>query len=242
MGKMKLIFDVGNSFSKMAIFDDDELLNTIAHPSHEITFVQEVLNIHNPYMAFICAVRDVPEELIALLKNKLEVAYFHHGMKLPFDNQYKSKETLGLDRMAGVAGAHFLFPNEHVLVIDAGTCITFDILTAEGIYLGGSISPGINMRFKALNKFTGRLPLVEDRRMISLTGDTTESSIHSGVYNGILGEVERQIRLYKEKFGKLRVVITGGDHDFFESNLKLEIFAQPNLVLYGLNKILDYNA
>ena len=225
----------------MAIFEGDKLLQAIAHPAHEITFVEELMNIHNPYLAFISAVRDVPEELTALLKNKLQVIYLDHRMKLPFENQYKSKETLGLDRAAGVAGAHFLFPNEHILVIDAGTCITFDILTSEGVYLGGSISPGISMRFKALNKFTGRLPLIEDKRKISLIGDTTEASILSGVYNGILGEVELQVRLYKEKFGNVKVVITGGDLDFFESNLKLEIFAQPNLVLYGLNKILDYN-
>jgi len=126
-------------------------------------------------------------------------------------------------------------------VIDAGTCITYDLITAEGTYLGGAISPGIRMRFKALHTFTGKLPLIEQEEFDDLIGQTTQESILSGVYNGITGEITHLAGRYHEKSGDLAVVITGGDHHFLHNKLKISIFAAPDLVLLGLNEILDYN-
>ncbi len=150
---------------------------------------------------------------------------------------------MGYDRIAAVTGAHTIYPNNNVLVIDAGTALTYDLVTAEGEYLGGNISPGMNMRFKALNKFTNRLPLLSiNDEEIDLLGTSTEKAIKSGVVNGVLMEIEGFISSVSQKFTDLKVVITGGDAFSFEKRLKSSIFVISHLNLIGLNRILDYNA
>jgi type III pantothenate kinase len=166
----------------------------------------------------------------------------NNSTRLPFKNLYKTPETLGTDRIAAAAGAKTLYTQADCLAIDAGTCVTFDFIDAGDNYYGGSISPGISMRFKALHNFTARLPLVNKKERTELIGANTEESIQSGVMNGIASEVDGMIASYKSIYPELKVIICGGDAPFFETNLKQSIFAVPELVLIGLNRILEYNA
>ncbi len=146
-----------------------------------------------------------------------------------------------MDRLAGVCGAIELFKETDTLVIDAGTCITYDFVDKQKNYFGGSISPGLKMRFKAVHTFTAKLPLVDSANAVGLIGDSTESSIQSGVINGMIAEIEGIIMRYQDKYPGLRVILCGGDTAFFENKLKASIFAAPDLVLIGLNSILIYN-
>ena len=167
-----------------------------------------------------------------------------HNTPVPFKNKYGTPHTLGKDRIAIAAAAVQLYPGENVLIIDTGTSITFDIITANREYLGGSISPGLNMRFKALHNFTHRLPLInapDPEANIKLIGDSTESSILTGVVNGLKAEVENTINQYNKLFSSLKIIISGGDYKYFERLVKSNIFAAPNIVVRGLKNILDYN-
>ena len=165
----------------------------------------------------------------------------NHDAKIPFKNEYATPRTLGVDRIALVSAAAIKFPKENVLVIDAGSCITYDFLSATNTYLGGAISPGIKMRFKALHHFTDKLPLLEKKLPENWIGDSTENSMQIGVIKGIQNEIEGYISLYKEKFKNLTVILTGGDADFLRDSLKNDIFADSNFLLEGLNYILEHN-
>jgi type III pantothenate kinase len=182
------------------------------------------------------------EALISSWASKAK-RYFilNSDLPLPITNLYATPKTLGMDRLAAVCGAHQLFPSDNCLIIDAGTCITYDFKDKEANYHGGSISPGLAMRFKAVHTFTAKLPLVTPKPGVKLIGQSTETSIQSGVVNGLLAEIEGIIRQYLEKFPELQVILCGGDAGFFENQLKASIFASPELVLMGLNTILNYN-
>ena len=164
-----------------------------------------------------------------------------HELPLPIKNGYTTPITLGVDRIAGVCGAHQHFPDRPCLVIDSGTCITYDFIDRDGVFLGGGISPGLSMRFEAVHTFTARLPLVQMIESAPLIGNSTETCIQSGVLNGVIEELNGIINRYQEKFEGLQVILCGGDARFFENKLKASIFALPNLVLSGLNSILIYN-
>jgi len=161
---------------------------------------------------------------------------------LPITLNYKTLETLGKDRIALAVAAAQLYPHKNVLIIDAGTCITYDFIDKHKEYQGGSISPGIQMRFKALNTFTDKLPLINPTDNVELLGKSTSESISSGVMNGVYSEIDGIIDKYKINFPDIEVILTGGDIIYFDKKLKNNIFANSNLVLKGLNMILDYNA
>ena len=151
-------------------------------------------------------------------------------------------ETLGVDRIAAVCGAFALFPEKNCLVIDAGSCITYDVLDQKGNYCGGSISPGLEMRLKAMHTFTARLPLVKVNQQVNLIGNSTESCLQSGALYGVLAEIEGIVEKYNQNYAELRVIMCGGDASLFENQLKPTIFVAPDLVLKGLNRILLQNA
>ena len=167
---------------------------------------------------------------------------FSHKTSLPICIKYKTPETLGLDRIANAVAANALFPNENVLSIQAGTCLVMDFVTKDAEYLGGSIAPDLEMRFSALHHFTKRLPLVKKQKINYFIGKTTEESIRSGVLNGIADEINGAIERYREQFGELKIILTGGNKNDLENSIKSTIFAAPNLVLNGLHKILTFNA
>lgn len=237
-----LVLDIGNSSIKAGVFYNQELIRTEKSRSNPIAFLSKIIEDYNIEYAILSSTAVCKQDMIEFLKEKTQFFELSHEMKFDFDIKYTTPHTLGRDRIAAVAGARYLYPNGNLLVIDAGTCITFDIVDVHNNYLGGSIHPGISMRFKALNTFTGKLPLIRRNEDYSLIGNSTEQAILAGVQMGVVKEMDGMIDAYISQFDELKVIITGGDISFFVNRLKNQIFALPNLVLVGLNKILTDNA
>jgi type III pantothenate kinase len=166
---------------------------------------------------------------------------FNSGTPSPITNNYRTPKTLGLDRLAAAIGARTLFPDKDLLVIDAGTAITFDLVEGKGTFAGGNISPGLRSRFRALHEFTANLPLADEQGKIPLVGQTTEEAIKAGVIHGMVLEMDGMIDLMKKKRPEIQPVLTGGDARFFETRLKNRIFVKFEITLIGLNRILEYN-
>lgn len=242
-----LVIDIGNTFTKIAVFKQDELVHTAHYSTVETQILLNLIDQYQVSKAIISSVKKETEDWRSALENKVEVKYFNAGMTAGVHNQYKTPQTLGLDRLAAVIGAKQLYPGKGSLVIDAGTAITYDWIDAEGNYFGGSISPGLNMRYKALNYYTGALPLISaDDRFNDFYGNDTASAIRSGVQNGIKYELTGFIESYRKNHPELNIVLTGGDSIFFDTLLKNSIFApyiknEPYLVLKGLNAAIQNN-
>jgi type III pantothenate kinase len=184
----------------------------------------------------------VPESLKKVIEGEVKnTILLDHETLLPIENCYQTKDTLGKDRLAAVVGGNHLYPETDLLIIDAGTAITYDIINRHGQYLGGNISPGLQMRFKALNYFTNQLPLLDPNESIPQFGRNTNEAILVGVQNGLLFEVEKSIELYRNLYPEMKILVTGGDTKFFENKLKSIIFVVSNLVMIGLNRILIHN-
>ncbi len=237
----RLIIDYGNTFVKTAVFQHHELIRLKTQPSIDPGLIDTLRKNHNITGAIISTVTNVPAAVSEYLRGNFRLIELDHHTPVPINNLYRTPETLGKDRLAVAVAAAKRFPGENCLVIDAGTCITFDFVDNEKNYLGGSISPGMALRFKSLNTFTSRLPLVTHGNFEELTGKTTEESILSGVLNGIVAEVDGIIGFYRDKFPGLKIIVTGGDMNFLAKKLKSNIFADPNLLLIGLNEILEFN-
>jgi type III pantothenate kinase len=241
---MNLIIDIGNSFTKIAIFRNGALGDVEQVNACSVGYFQKVLS-HYPgiHKSILSTVKEEDAGLIQFLERNIpQFIHLNERTPLPIINTYKTPETLGKDRIAAVIGANNIFPGKTVLVVDAGTALTFDLLTEEGRYLGGNISPGLKMRFRALHEFTGSLPLSKESDEFSDTGNTTENAIISGVQLGMIYEMDGYIDHMKKKHKDLQVVLTGGDSLFFDKKLKNSIFVNQNLVLIGLNNILEFNA
>jgi type III pantothenate kinase len=239
---MNLCIDQGNTYLKAALFENDNLLKSITSDANNATIWDELFANNNISNTIISSVKAIDSDFTELLKKKSSLfVELSHQTPIPVNNCYKTPETLGKDRLAAVIGAVSLYPNHPILIVDAGTALTFDFITEKGDYLGGAISPGLDMRFKALHTFTDKLPLVKNTQT-SLIGNTTELAIASGVVNGMLYEIEGTITQLKAQYPTLLIFLTGGNCFFFESKLKKPIFANQNLVLIGLNSIINYNA
>lgn len=243
---MYLIIDLGNTLAKCYVTQQGKLLLETKLEGHDFDGVRKfIADLDQPVeAAILSSVVDHPASLERALKECFFTVVLDHTTPLPFKNSYQTPQTLGKDRLAAAAGALQLYPGANVLAIDAGTCIKYDVVTGSGEYLGGGISPGIEMRFRALNTFTDKLPLLHRADKAELIGRTTEGSIRSGVQNGALEEVKGIISCYSKELGKLKTVITGGDMGFFTRLIseKNAIFADPYLALKGLNFILKHNA
>ena len=193
--------------------------------------------------AILSSTKLVDQQLLEYLNGDFtQFIELDHLTPLPIANLYETPETLGKDRIAAAVGANELFPNQNVLVIDAGTAITYDFVSAENQYLGGNISPGLQMRFKALNQFTDKLPLVDSSAYFSEIGKNTKEAIRGGVQNGILFEIEKTIEIFAEKYEDLQVILTGGDSAFLSQMLNADVLVHLNLTLIGLNRILEFNS
>jgi type III pantothenate kinase len=241
---MNLIIDVGNTATKMAMYDGYEKITSFRTRQFSCEKLQEIFSDYNERInrAIVSAVRDIPEFIIDLATHG--IPYVHvlsHHTKLPFHNEYQTPETLGPDRIAAVAGAFHLYPGRNLLVIDAGTAVTYDYL-AGITYKGGNISPGISMRFKALHRFTGKLPLGSTLEKYSSPGITTLDAVTAGVTDGLIYEINEYIRLFEENNIDAMVLITGGDSGYLKDRISYKVNYQPDLVLTGLNYILEYNA
>ena len=239
---MNLIIDVGNTRTKLAVFKNSKLIhNESINKENFENNTFELIKKFECRNAIISSVGCLKNSELINLRAKINLIELNSITKIPFKNKYSTPKTLGVDRIALVAAAFSKFPKQNVLIIDAGTCITYDYLNNEGSYYGGAISPGINMRYKSLNKFTSRLPLLEPEYINKITGDSSENAIHIGVVHGVINEIDSFIHLYKEKNNDLTVVLTGGDTNFLANKLKNGIFANAFFLMEGLNTILTYN-
>jgi type III pantothenate kinase len=230
--------DFGNTFAKIGFFDNNEL-NEI-HRGLTINELHEIILKKNTSKLIISSVTKKQEELVEMFKDFPRSLILSPKTILPIKKDYETPETLGADRLAAAVGANFLFQNENCVIIDMGTAIKYDYISADATFKGGIISLGKRIRFEALHSFTKRLPLVIEEGIPDLIGHSTKTCIQSGVINGIIAEVNGIIEKYLE-IGECRVILCGGDAPFFENQIKKPTFAVPNLVLIGLNRILNYN-
>jgi type III pantothenate kinase len=241
---MNLAVDIGNTNVKTGVFNKNELVSSMVFQKKELKKkLTEILTLKNINNIIVSSVLESRPSILNKAFPERNILFLNHNTPLPIINRYKTKTTLGYDRIAVSVGAYSMFNrNNNVLVVDAGTCIKYDFVNKKGEYMGGAISPGIEMRFKALHEFTDKLPKINKKEgNIKLSGNSTESSILSGVINGTIEEVKGIINNYRSKYLALKVVITGGDSEVFDKAVKNTIFADRNLALKGLNTILNYN-
>lgn len=240
--KYSLALDIGNTWIKAAVFDSNGIIvHHFQYKSFSNEFYKE---LNNPQYA--------ADQIIVSNVRQAEPAYFNINaaqkiilnadIPVPFNNLYSTPKTLGMDRVAAISGAMLDYPDQPVLIITAGTCLTYNLLTEDNQFLGGAISPGLTMRYRALSKFTGKLPMVRHAEFDNLIGMDTEESIKSGVQNGLLAEVDEIINKYQTLYPNIVTVMTGGATVFFENKLKNKIFADPLLIFKGLYHILQFNA
>ena len=239
---MNLILDVGNSLLKIALFEKSELIQKFKFSENYKRNIEDIISKYKVTHSIISNVGRIDDSIINILKESTNLLLVSNQLKIPFKNLYKSKNTLGQDRLALVSAAAFNFPNENVLIVDVGSCITYDFKNNNNEYLGGGISPGISMRFKSLNTFTSNLPLIDFDSIYQLIGNNTKNSITSGVVNGTISEINGIIQQYREEFKNIRIILTGGDSNFLLKRIKNTIFADRNFLLIGLNKLLEDNS
>ena len=238
---MNLIVDIGNTCLKIALFEKNNLIEKSYLLDNYLDNIKNILSKNPVENSIVSNVGEINDELISVLNDNTDLVLFKNILNLPFKNTYSSKETLGQDRIALVSSASFQFPDENVLIIDAGTCITYDFKNHNNEYIGGGISPGIKMRFKSLNLFTSKLPLIDVFDDFELIGNNTKESLISGVVNGTTMEIDGIIQQYCDKFKNIRIILTGGDSKFLLKRIKNTIFADQNFLTKGLNYLLEAN-
>ncbi|NCX95373.1 MAG: type III pantothenate kinase [Chitinophagia bacterium] len=240
---VKLCIDWGNTNLKAGIFDNKTHIKTVVYSEHNYSFfIKKLLDDYRPNVAVLCSVIEHPYQVEDLLKQYVPHYFTVTGTtKTPIRNAYSSPETLGADRLALVSAAGILHPGKNSLVICAGTCITYNFVTNTQTFRGGAISPGLKMRLQAMNQLTSKLPLAELEIDSPLIGYDTVSCLQSGAWNGLLAEVDGIIQSYESKYPDFNAILTGGDAPFLAGKLKSKIFADPDLLLKGLNIILDHN-
>ena len=236
-----LILDIGNSAVKYAVYE-----NLMCHHfGLVLPDYQESLRLlkskYSIKKVFYSDVRgDFALHITAIFPTEKTQNLHSENLVYPYQNAYKTPETLGADRKALAAAAFFKYPNQACLIIDLGSCITYDFIDQEAVYHGGAISPGIGMRYRALHAQTGKLPLLNPEPTSAVLGTTTTEAIHSGVYTGVLAEVSYQIDFYKAINAQLKVILTGGDHEWLSKSIKKPIFAEPNFLMEGMHTLLQY--
>ncbi|MDP2089166.1 MAG: type III pantothenate kinase [Flavobacteriaceae bacterium] len=239
---MNLVVDVGNTRIKLAVYESNTLLELFVASKETLKeCLENISKNHFIKHAIIASVAEIPNEISNYVENISTVIYLNPTTKIPFLNRYETPASLGVDRIALVAAAVSQFPNQNILVIDAGTCITYDIVSDKKEYFGGAISPGLEMRLKALHTFTNKLPLLPLKDEKISIGNNTKNSLYFGVINGVVAEIEGFITYFEKENKNLTVVLTGGDTIFLAKRLKNSIFANSNFLLEGLNSILEYN-
>jgi type III pantothenate kinase len=237
---INLAIDIGNTRTKVAFFEVNKLM-------HEQIIDNEnqwhaLIKNFKPQYAVMSAVGAGADAVTAILSVlKVSLLQVNYQTPLPFTINYNTPQTLGMDRVAAIAAAQFLYPNINCLVIDAGTCITYDFISADSSYQGGAIAPGMHMRLQAMHEFTHKLPLPNLNWPEDFEGKSTEQSLLSGVCIGVTDEINGRIARYTERYGQLQVIICGGNSHLLAKHIKNNIFAAPSLVLMGLNQILLFN-
>ena len=237
---MNLTLDIGNTQSKLAVFNNSLVVVKTFDSEFIIDEIDGFLLLYPSIKNLIvCSVTDITLNLEKYNFNN--VHFVSSNSNIPFENLYLSKDSLGNDRIALVSSASISYPGKNVLIIDAGSCITYDFINDKNQYLGGAISPGLNMRYKSLNEFTSKLPLVSLEPSDKLIANQTIDSINVGVANGVVFEIEGFVRQYLSEYDNLTVILTGGNSDFLSNQLKISIFANQNFLLEGLNNLIKLN-
>ena len=239
---MYLVLDFGNTNKKIALFNKGRLIHLEQYRKIGLRMLQNFIRAYPGIThVILSSVVDYPSSIQAFLEKKFIFLELTHLTPLPVKNKYRKPETLGKDRLAAaVAGASFA-AGSPVLVINCGTCITYDFVNEKREYLGGGISPGLRMRFSALHTFTGKLPFISSPTTGKLIGDDTRGSLLSGVFNGMIAEMDGIIAEYRNRYPGIKVILSGGDARYFVKRLKSDIFARSNIVLHGLYQILCFH-
>jgi type III pantothenate kinase len=238
---MNLILDFGNTYKKIAVVSQREIVYLTAQKHIEVKDIVEIGTKYDIRNAILSSVVNDTEEIEHYLEERYTFIKLSQETRLPIKNAYETKNTLGSDRLACAVAAYEYFPNENVLVLQLGTCITSDFITKEGVYLGGSISPGMNMRFKALHYFSAKLPLMMYRRHHPVLGKSTQESIWSGVIHGIIAECNYLIDYYKSNYDSVKIILTGGNRRILKNTINNDVLSLKDFVIFGLNAILNYN-
>ncbi len=238
---MYLTIDRGNTRTKAGVFNaDHKLITTQAFISPSAQDIQELIDQHD-VRHLIITTSGTAEWKISELNAPGKKIELSHTTSLPVQIIYTTPETLGRDRIAAVCGAHALYPGKNCLVVDAGTCITMNLLLASGIFIGGNIAPGISMRLKAMHDYTAKLPLAEPGFPDLPFGDSTIHALQNGACLGVVMEIEGILNRAREAYGEVLLVITGGDSNLLADGLISQIFVSPELVIQGLFQILVLN-
>lgn len=240
---MNLIIDLGNTRIKLAVVNDHgEILQVERRlKRYALKIIGQVVKKYAINNAILSSTTHPDVQLLEILARIPNFIILDEKVTIPIQMAYKTESTLGKDRLAAAVGAFKQFPQENTLIIDMGTCITMDMITEAGVFIGGNISPGIQMRLKAMHRFTAKLPLVKAINTHLLFGNSSETALQNGAVRGSLYEMEGVIEAVKAQYEKINVILTGGDAFFYENWSKIEIFASPDLVIEGLNEILKYN-
>ncbi|RLD64082.1 MAG: pantothenate kinase [Bacteroidetes bacterium] len=239
---MNLLLDFGNTNTKIAVYNNNELVDSHIFNELHINDIKNLKHLSSINNVILSSVVSCKDEIRNYLRNNFRnFIVINSNTAIPIEIKYKSKQTLGNDRIATAVGANNIFPNTNVLVIDMGTAITFDFINSNNQFVGGNISPGVSLRLQSLHEHTKKLPLVKKDKNFKFIGSDTNSALLYGVENGILFEVEGYINKLKKEHETLKTILTGGDTFLFEKIIKIPIFVESNLLFQGLNRILDYN-
>ena len=240
---MNLVVDIGNTLVKMAVFQQSKFITKkICLKQDFLKNFEEIIQKYpQTSKCMVSSVAKTSPKWLQKIQETLDLTILTPELPKVFTNLYATPSTLGNDRTALVSAASFQYPKQNVLIIDAGTCITFDLINSKNEYFGGAISPGLQMRYNALNTFTQNLPLLEPEEEVALIGNSTKNSMHSGVIVGITAEIDGVINAYSAQYKDLTIILTGGDAQFLCKRLKNSIFANSNFLLEGLNYILEFN-
>ncbi len=239
---MLLAIDIGNTRIKYAVFENNTIIDT--HFFLKQDFKKGIKNILSKYKKIsnliVASVGNIEKDVFLEFEYSLKLHFITHEDRFPFTNLYETPHTLGIDRIVLAAGATMMFPKQNRLIIDAGTCVTYDFVDFNDNYLGGAISPGIRLRYEVLHNYTARLPLLNKKSPQSFIGNSTSEAIHSGVIQGLTNEINGFIDQYSVQYENFIIILTGGDADFLAKRLKNTIFANSNFLLESLNTIYQY--
>lgn len=240
--KMILTIDIGNTRIKSAVFENNKLLEVVVFEHHDLE--KKILFILKKFnkieVLVVVSVAKFNLSSFSFLENKVKIEWITQESRFPFENEYETPATLGIDRMILASGAVLLFPNQNRLVIDVGTCITYDFINENDVYIGGAISLGLRLRYQAVHNYTANLPLLETKYPDTYIGNSTSESLHSGIVNGLLYEIEGFLNRYEADYSKFTIILTGGDAVFLAKRLKNTIFANSNFLLESLNLTYQY--
>ena len=236
-----LCFDFGNTRKKCAVFKDGAIEKVLLLPDDSVDAIQLLINEFQPAKSILSSVVDHNIAIEELLASKTKFHKLSHLTRVAFTTPVGKPETIGADRLALCAAAVHFYPTKNNLVIGMGSCVTYNFINKYHEFVGGAISPGMEMRFKALNYYTAKLPLIKADSNVPLIGYDTNTNILSGVVLGLAKEIDGFIDSYRERFGNFNVLLTGGDITFLGSHLKNKIFADPDLIFKGLYAISEVN-